>query len=160
MGVETRSGVIENGAGDMTTRGPVHLERLDTTSARSDRSENSTFGCYLSWRHASLHGIMSGATGTESGSAGTVMDVEGVSEQLSHGAEVDSLTASQKAFPKSSDEHASQFDGSPEQFGGGGLAETGKIEIRVRPEERRRSGTGGLYAGRLSSMEVVSFFIE
>lgn len=46
------SGVIEPGAGTISTCGPVHLERRATTSASRLRSAKSTLGCNLSSRHA------------------------------------------------------------------------------------------------------------
>jgi len=66
--------------------------------------------------------------------------------------------AEQKAFPNASSAHARQLDGSPEQFGrevGSGSAKTwtGKIELTLLGVARRRSGTEGLYAGRLSRIE-------
>ena len=47
------------GAGDTVIRGPRHLDRLETTSARRDKSANSTFGWALSLLHASSVGISS-----------------------------------------------------------------------------------------------------
>jgi len=44
----------------MTTRGPVHLDRRATTSARRERSVKATFGWDFSWRQASSVGITSG----------------------------------------------------------------------------------------------------
>lgn len=57
------SGVTAPGAGLISTRGPVHLDRRATTSARSARSANATLGCDLSCRHASSHGIVSEEVG-------------------------------------------------------------------------------------------------
>jgi hypothetical protein len=54
-----RSGVMDPGAGEMTTRGPVHLERLATTSANRRRSAKAALGCALICCHASLQGIVS-----------------------------------------------------------------------------------------------------
>ncbi len=54
-----RSGVMEPGAGEISTRGPVHLERRATTSARSDRSVNAAFGWFLICRHAASQGMVS-----------------------------------------------------------------------------------------------------
>jgi len=69
--------------------------------------------------------------------------------------------AEQKAFPNASSAHARQLDGSPEQFGREGRSGsrvsaktwTGKIELTLLGVARRRRGTGGLYAGRLSRIE-------
>ena len=55
----SRSGVMEPGAGEISTRGPVHLERRATTSARSDKSVNAAFGWFLICRHAASQGIVS-----------------------------------------------------------------------------------------------------
>lgn len=59
----TRSGVTAPSAGEITTRGPVHLDRRATTSARSVKSAKATFGWDLSWRQASFVGIVPEAVG-------------------------------------------------------------------------------------------------
>jgi len=59
LGDTPRSGVIDPGAGEISTRGPVHFDRRATTSARSSRSANEAFGWDLICRHASSHGIFS-----------------------------------------------------------------------------------------------------
>ena len=60
-----RSGVIVPGAGLISTVGPVHFDRLDTTSASMSRSANVTLGWDLICRHASSHGIVATAAGSE-----------------------------------------------------------------------------------------------
>lgn len=58
-GDKPRSGVMVPGAGDISTVGPVHLERRATTSARRDRSVNAALGCDLICRQAASQGIVS-----------------------------------------------------------------------------------------------------
>ena len=65
-----RSGVIEPGAGQISTRGPVHLDRRATTSARRSRSAKVTLGCDLICLHAASHGIVSPSDGPGSIGAG------------------------------------------------------------------------------------------
>ena len=130
VGVATRSGVTDPNAGEMTTLGPVHLDLLATTSASSLRSENSTFGWDFSCLHASSQGTIACATGW----AFTGGFVAGSSEvsiaSTASDAAIESLMASQKALPKSSDAHARQLRGSPEQVGGeDDCWITGKIEF-------------------------------
>ena len=79
--------------------------------------------------------------------------------QSLHGplAATDLLIAAQNAFPKASSAQAAQFDGSPVQEGPAtGLEEdTGKTTFDADlPLPRRRRGTGGWYAGRLSRMDA------
>lgn len=70
-------------------------------------------------------------------------------------------TAEQNAFPNASSAHARQLDGSPEQIGPeGGLDSRvsvntwiGKMELTALGVARRRSGTGGLYEGKLSRID-------
>jgi len=69
--------------------------------------------------------------------------------------------AEQKAFPNASSAHARQLEGSPEHIGredesGSRVSAriwTGKIELTLLGVARRRSGTEGLYAGKLSRIE-------
>lgn len=58
-----RSGVIDPGAGQISTRGPVHLDRRATTSARRSRSAKVTLGCDLICLHALSHGMVSPSCG-------------------------------------------------------------------------------------------------
>lgn len=161
------------GGGDRTTRGPVHLDRPATTSARRVKSANSTLGCDFSWRQASLVGIVSN---DDSAAVGT-REVDALHGppphapvppqqprpvalpfmlgQPEHGADdsTDAPMAVQKALPKTSSAQAAQFDGSPEQLAG--LSElgregssaicltTGKMGLVGEVVVRRRRGTGG-----------------
>jgi len=47
------------GDGERMMRGPVHLERRETTSASISRSVKATLGCDFKRCHASLVGIVS-----------------------------------------------------------------------------------------------------
>jgi hypothetical protein len=62
--------------------------------------------------------------------------------QKSHGVEAVEFTASQNALPKSSAEHATQLDGSPEQEAEGN-SKTGKMGAWLRRAIERLKGTGG-----------------
>lgn len=105
----------------MSTRGPVHLLLLDTTSARSERSVNATFGCALNWRHASFVGIILVAAERDmvglGATSGTVLGDAGKARQSPvQSAECveDSLMALQNARPNESSPQAKQLSGSPE----------------------------------------------
>lgn len=133
-----RSGVIDPGAGDITTREPVHLDLRATTSAKSDRSANATFGCDLSWRQASSVGIdvsvrcrfvdeMMGAIPQDphfvmspQQPPTTILSDWFVRMGQSMHGDVE-LTecpiAWQNALPKASSAHAMQLEGSPEHLG-------------------------------------------
>lgn len=116
-----------------TERDPEHMDLLATTSASSDKSVNSTFGCALIFRQASLVGMkLEGAfkaDGSKDGDDGHLQlealpqHLEGVApmaegQSLQTSPLEDALAiASQNAFPKSSSPHARQFEGSPEQDG-------------------------------------------
>lgn len=71
----------------------------------------------------------------------------------------DWLMAAQNALPKASSAHAAQFAGSPVQDGTSGCAGSGvgmvigNIGCKEGLGARRRRGTGGWYAGRLSRMD-------
>jgi len=114
-------------------RGPEHMDLLATTSASSDKSANSTFGCALIFSQASLVGIKFECALEADGSKDDedeghfvqfealpqhLVGVESMAEgQLSQTSplEEEFAMASQNAFPKSSSPHARQFEGSPEQ---------------------------------------------
>jgi hypothetical protein len=127
VALESRISVVAE-----TERGPEHMDRLATTSASSDRSANSTFGCALIFCHASLVGIKfegaleaDGSKGDEDGDFVQLEALPQHLEELEPTAEGQSsqtspledaiAIASQNAFPKSSSPHAGQFEGSPEQ---------------------------------------------
>lgn len=113
--------------------GPKHMDLLATTSASSDKSANSTFGCALIFCQASLVGMKFEGTLEVDGSKDDEDDghfvqlealpqhleevepmAEGQSSQTSPLEDAFAI-ASQNAFPKSSSPHAVQFEGSPEQ---------------------------------------------
>jgi hypothetical protein len=130
VALESRISVVAG-----TERGPEHMDLLATTSASSDKSANSTFGCALIFCHASLVGIKfegaleaDGSEDNEGDGDGHFVQFEALPQHLE---EVEPMAegqssqtspledacaiASQNAFPKSSSPHAGQFEGSPEQ---------------------------------------------
>lgn len=135
-----RSGVMEPGAGDITTRGPVHLDRRATTSASKSKSENETFGWDLSCCQAVFVGMVSLSEGMDEdmdicvggfgrsdlGFERRTLEDSGVQRSSGvHGqssqdvnAATDLPIAAQNAFPKESSAQARQLLGSPEQFAG------------------------------------------
>jgi hypothetical protein len=171
-----RSGVTDPGAGDITTREPVHLDLRATTSAKSDRSANATFGCDLNCRQASSVGIDVSVRGKfEDEMIGAIpQDPHFVMSpqqppttilsdwfvrmgQSMHGDVelIECPIAWQNALPKASSEHAMQLEGSPEHLADDDRTEIGvteNTEFVLWPSVRRRIGTGAWYAGRFSRM--------
>jgi len=165
---------LSGGSGDNIMRGPVHFDLRATTSASNDKSENETLGWDLSSRQALFVGIVSRpddecGTETEWGSpqyssriSRVVTSAAGVSsvlqEQSAQGVmlAVASEIAAQNALPNESSAQAIQLAGSPEQLTGAGLGrvDMGKTVFRFDTADRRRSGTGGWYAGRLSRIDI------
>lgn len=140
----------------MTTWGPVHFVLRATTSASIERSAKAMFRCDFSWRHASLHGMVSEKSSSDcctrdDEGAGVNMIVPGepgavgggetdrpaavMFPRLGHVAHgddehIESPRAVQKALPNGSSAQAMQFDGSPEHTGSANIFRAGSGEGR------------------------------